>query len=396
MKRIPFHKIQLQDGRSFQVIATGTHNEHNDGPDFFDAKIKIDGLIWVGSVELHIKSSDWNLHKHQFDKAYDNVILHVVYDDNCLIYQSGRLIPCLALKPIIDPIHLANYIKMKVGTNQQFMCAQELHTLDPIYIYSAIDRALVSRIERKLSEIQHISVNEAYEVLYRMIAQAFGSKVNKLPFEELTMRLPFTILKQLNNKNRKLAIEHTSGLFQPTAISEFLNEERKLREIALLPIGSVNNKSWKFSGVRPQGFPTMRIQQFIKFLEYFDIETISFDCTSHELLRIINNAIENVNKTSEGHLKISKTLGESIVINAFVPFVVWLAKKNERSDISENAIELLSLLSAETNSILTKWKSNGVNAKNAQESQGMIELYNEHCLKKKCLTCAVGTKLLNR
>lgn len=396
MKRIPFHKMKLQDGCSFKVINAGVHNEHNDGPDFFDAKIEIDGLIWVGSVELHVKSSDWNLHKHQFDKAYDNVILHVVYDDNATIYQHGRLIPCLALKQIIDPIHLANYVKMKVGAKQQFMCAHELNTLDPIYIYSAIDRAVVSRIERKLSEIKDVSINDAHEVVYRLIAQAFGSKVNKLPFEELTKRLPFAILKQLNNKNRTIAIEHTSGLFQSTSISELLNEERKLREIALLNIGSVNHKSWKFSGVRPQGFPTMRIQQFIKFLEYFDIETISFDCKSQELLRIINSAIENVNKNSESHLKISKSLGESIIINAFVPFVVWLAKKYDRSDISENAIELLSLLSAETNSILTKWKSNGVNAKNAQESQGLIELYNEHCLKKKCLSCAVGTKLLNR
>ncbi len=396
MKRIPFHQMHLQDGRSFQVLSPGIHNEYNDGPDFYDAKIEIEGLIWVGHVELHVKSSDWYLHKHQFDTAYDNVILHVVYDDNQLVYQSHRLIPSLELKSIIDPTHVSNYFKLKSGLKNDLTCSQHLPTLNEIYISSTIDRALVSRMERKLVDIIHMGLNEPSEVLYRLIAKAFGSKVNQLPFEELTIRLPYSLVRQLSKKKRKLAIEYVSGLFHPDRISEFLNEERNLREIASLNLGSVNNNSWKFAGVRPTGFPTIRIQQFAELLNYFNVDEISIEIRPSELLILIENAIAKVNIQLTGHLKISKALGELIIINAIVPFLIWLAKRMDRPDITQSGIELLRLLSPESNAIISSWKHYGVIPKNAQESQGLIELYNEHCLKKKCLTCAIGNKILNR
>ena len=396
MKRIPFHLMHLQDGSLFRVISSGLHNENNDGPDFYDARIEIDGLIWVGPVELHVKSSDWYLHKHQFDSAYDNVILHVVYEDNQPVYQNDRLIPSLELKSIIDPIHFSNYFKLKNGFKNLLTCSPHLHSINEIYISSTIDRALVSRMERKLADIIQMGINEQSEVLYRLIAKAFGSKVNQLPFEELTIRLPYSLLRQLNKRKRKLAIEYASGLFHPNRISEFLNEERNLRDIASLNIGSVNNKSWKFAGVRPTGFPTIRIQQFSAFMNYFNIDEISIEVSPNELLNLIENAIAKVNNQLTGHLKISKALGELIIINAFVPFLIWLAKSIDRPDISQSGVELLRLLSPESNAIVLSWKRYGIIPKNAQESQGLIELYNEHCLKKKCLSCGVGNKILNR
>jgi hypothetical protein len=396
MKRIPFHQMHLQDGRSFHVISPGIHNENNDGPDFYDAKIEIDGLIWVGPIELHVKSSDWFLHKHQFDTAYNNVILHVVYDDNQPIYQNNRLIPSLELKSIIDNDHFSNYFKLKNGLKNDLTCSQHLHSINEIYIASTIDRALVSRMERKLADIVQMGSNEPSELLYRLIAKSFGSKVNQLPFEELTIRLPYSFLKQLNKKKRKLAIEYVSGLFHPTQISEFLKEERNLREIASLNLGSVNNKSWKFAGVRPTGFPTVRIQQFAEFLNYFNVDEISIEISPRDLLSLIENAISKVNNQLTSHLKISKALGELIIINAIVPFLVWLAKRLDRPDITQSGVELLRLLLPESNAIISMWKQFGISPKDAQESQGLIELYNEHCLKKKCLTCAIGNKILNR
>jgi hypothetical protein len=251
-------------------------------------------------------------------------------------------------------------------------------------------------MERKLVDIIHMGLNEPSEVLYRLIAKAFGSKVNQLPFEELTIRLPYSLVRQLSKKKRKLAIEYVSGLFHPDRISEFLNEERNLREIASLNLGSVNNKSWKFAGVRPTGFPTIRIQQFAELLNYFNVDEISIEIRPSELLILIENAIAKVNIQLTGHLKISKALGELIIINAIVPFLIWLAKRMDRPDITQSGIELLRLLSPESNAIISSWKHYGVIPKNAQESQGLIELYNEHCLKKKCLTCAIGNKILNR
>jgi hypothetical protein len=251
-------------------------------------------------------------------------------------------------------------------------------------------------MERKLADIIQMGMNEPSEVLYRLIAKAFGSKVNQLPFEELTIRLPYSLLRQLNKRKRKLAIEYASGLFHPNRISEFLNEERNLRDIASLNIGSVNNKSWKFAGVRPTGFPTIRIQQFSAFMNYFNVDEISIEVSPNELLNLIENAIAKVNSQLTSHLKISKALGELIIINAFVPFLIWLAKSIDRPDISQSGVELLRLLSPESNAIVLSWKRYGIIPKNAQESQGLIELYNEHCLKKKCLSCGVGNKILNR
>ena len=396
MKRIPFHKMKLQDGREFNLISQGIHNENNDGPDFYDAKIEIDGLIWVGPVELHVKSSDWNLHKHQFDSAYNNVILHVVYDDNMEIVQEGRNLPCLELKTIVDSVHHEKFELMRKGLNQDVTCSQSISKLDPIYIYAAIDQALVSRFERKLNEMNQIGITDPNEVLYRLIAQAFGAKVNKLPFEELTTRLPYSMLKKLKPKSKKNALEYVSGLFQASEISEYLNEERKLRELVYLGTGSVNLKSWKFSGVRPQGFPSIRVKQFATFLNFFCIDSISIEMSPMELLSKIDLAICDLNQHQSKVLKISRELSNSIIINAIVPYLMWASRRNGRDDIAQNALELLQLLPTETNSIIRKWKDYGVRSRNAQESQGLIELYNEHCLKKKCLTCTVGTKILNR
>jgi len=319
-----------------------------------------------------------------------------VYEDNLLVDQNHRLIPTLELKSIIDLNHVSNYFKLKDGLKNVLTCSPMLHSINEIYISSAIDRALVSRMERKLADIIQIGLNEPSEVLYRLIAKAFGSKVNQLPFEELTIRMPYSLLRKLNKRKKKLAIEYVSGLFHPNRISEFLNDERNLRDIVSLNIRSVNNKSWKFAGVRPTGFPTIRIQQFVEFINYFDLDQIPPEISPIELLVLIENTIAKVNSQLTGHLKISKALGELIIINAFVPFLIWLAKSKNSLDITQSGVEMLGLLSPESNTIISSWKHYGISPQNAQESQGLIELYNEHCLKKKCLTCAVGNKILNR
>ena len=98
-KLYPLQPLHTTTGQTVEVIDPGLPNTHDAGPDFFNAKLKIDGTLWVGNVEIHVRASDWHRHGHDRDKAYDSVILHVVDKDDAPVYRTnGELIPQLVLK----------------------------------------------------------------------------------------------------------------------------------------------------------------------------------------------------------------------------------------------------------------------------------------------------------
>ena len=87
--------LKTINGEILYIVQTGTLNS-DAGPDFFNAKVKIENTLWAGNIEIHLKSSDWKSHHHQTDKKYNNVILHVVYHhDMEIFYDNGKPIPCL-------------------------------------------------------------------------------------------------------------------------------------------------------------------------------------------------------------------------------------------------------------------------------------------------------------
>ena len=78
------------DGRALRIVRQGELNQ-DAGPDFFNARVAIDGVEWVGNIEVHVRTSDWNAHHHSQDKAYNNIVLHVVYEHDAEItLQNGK------------------------------------------------------------------------------------------------------------------------------------------------------------------------------------------------------------------------------------------------------------------------------------------------------------------
>jgi len=398
-KLLPFHQLQLSNESDFKVIYQGDYNEYESGPDFLNAKLEINGITWIGNVEIHVKSSDWNVHGHQNDRAYDNVILHVVYDYNCDIFQNGNLIPTLQLKQVISFDHYKKYQTLFKNKNT-ILCGTQLQNIDPFYIISLYEKALYKRMFRKTENLVELTGStEPKQVLYFLLARAMGSKINQLPFEELTHRLPLELLKRQRKSTQKEFIQLTSGFAQPDSVSELLNFPKILKGFSKVSNGTVSRNSWKFGGTRPGNSPDKRVEQFAVIVEKFDFE-VSFIYLSItelyayilELLTIVEGKKLSVSKVKD----LTISFKQQLIINCFAPFIFWYGQQRNDDVFIEKSFEILRLLTPEKNSVMEKWKKFGIVPRNAAESQSLLEIFNEFCSKKKCLSCDIGIQLLNK
>jgi hypothetical protein len=401
-------KFSTTSGEAIEVIHPGVANS-DAGPDFFNAKIRIGKTIWVGNVEIHVRSSDWLRHNHQSDKAYDNVILHAVSSaDTILKRSSGEEIPTVEL--LYDKRLYDNYLKLISG-NEWIPCQDKIGELEPLFIHNWLDRLAAERLEVKSEVILNKldkNLNDWEETFYQMIGRSFGFRLNSSPFELLTQSVS---LKHL--------LKHSDSLFHIEAIlfgqSGFLSgadgDEHYMRlkrdydffrsKFSLQP---VENHLWKFLRLRPSNFPTVRIAQFsaliFKHKTLFSkiIESNSFE-SIRDLLDVRPSEYWNSHyQFNRKSLIKEKKLGiqaiDSLIINAVIPVIFTYGSTVKGSSYKEYALELLQSLPAEVNSIITAWKRNKIPASNAMESQALLQLKNVYCDKKRCLHCSIGNKIL--
>lgn len=391
--------MYLSNGDSFKIIFQGDYNAYESGPDFLNAKIEINGMLWIGNVELHVKSKDWFLHGHQNDRAYDNVILHVVYENNGEVIQNSNLIPVLELKEVINSNHYQKYLSL-FKNKHTILCSTQLKSILSIHMISLQERALFQRLSRKTINLSELTGTEdPKQILYFLLARAFGSKINQLPFEELAQRLPITIIKKMLKKDQCPLIQLTSGMTKPETLSDFVNYPHLIKIHEKMANGMVNRASWKFGGTRSSNSPDIRIQQFAKIIEQFDFEVSFMFLTKEDLLKYCMELLTIVegNKLQKIKIKeLTKSFKHQIIINCFVPFLFWLGQKREDDRLTDKAIDLLRLIPPEQNGVIEKWKKNGNSPNNAAESQALLEIFNEFCTKKKCLSCNIGIQLLSK
>lgn len=389
-KLIPFHKMLLTTGENFKIVYQGDYNAYESGPDFLNAKVEIDGLLWVGNVELHVRSKDWFLHNHHIDHAYDSVILHVVYEENGNVLLNGCALPTLELKPIIDVHHYNKYVGL-FKNKHTILCSNQIRNVHPIYLISLQEKALFQRLSRKTENVLLLTGSkEANQVLYFLLARAFGTKINQLPFEELTQRLPLSLLKKQNKQHQQALVQFTSGMFS----GDF---SKTIKSIA--SNGIVKKSSWKFCGTRPGNSPVVRIQQFSAIVREFDFETSFLYLSKEQLLEhwmLLLSRIVDVKGEFDKVPNLSKSFKEQIIINCFVPFLFWYGQMSSDEQLIEKSMEILRLLPPEQNSILDKWKKIDISANNAAETQAFLEIFNEFCTRKKCLSCDIGIQLLSK
>lgn len=412
LRRFRLTELKTTTGQVLEIIHPGLHN-HHAGPDFLDARIRIDGTLWAGNVEMHLRSSEWHAHKHQEDPNYNNVILHVVLEEDVVIrHQDGEPIPCLDLRNYL-PVGLAKQYLRLLHSEQWVPCQQQLYTVPEITFNLWLDRLLVERLEeRTLALEERLDRNDGdwEETFYQSLAWGFGLKVNADPFLMLAESLPLKTL--LRHKNSLPQIEALlfgqAGLLEEDFTDDYPQQLQKeyqfLKQKYQLQPLSANH--WKFMRMRPANFPSVRIAQWATLL-FRTGQLFSKMLVAQNLREIENAFVVELSNYWQTHFrfdkaskKSTKTLGKArihlLVINIIAPFIFLYGKKRGADIYQERALSLMEAVPAEHNHILAEWKALGIDAKQAGQSQALLQLKNSYCNEKRCLDCAIGCSILKR
>lgn len=395
------------------VKATGIQNRVA-GPDFFNAKVEIDGQLWAGNVEMHLRSSDWYAHHHETDENYDNVILHVVWEDDIAVFRKdGSQIPTLEVKHYVSEELLNRYRNLMENSRSSFInCEKDLKELDFFLVENWLHRLYIERLEHKsklIMDLLETSKNDWEAVLFKLLAKNFGSKVNGPYFLERAKQLDFSIARKTSNEPFQLEalLFGHFGLLNVSDCTDtyylqlkkeykYLTQKFELTESLAKP---------DFFGLRPPNFPTIRISQLVNL--YLGNHNIFSKLMDLNKLEDIYQVFEvcagsywedhyTFGKISNKRVKkLSKKFIDLVIINTLVPLRFCYAK-HVGKDWNEELIELVSQIGREENSIIKNFKQIGSKTQNALESQAKLELYNNYCSKNKCMQCAIGTQLLNR
>ncbi|MNK12577.1 hypothetical protein D3C87_306440 [compost metagenome] len=406
-------KLYCEDGEELQVLHPGRLNKHA-GPDFTEAKLVIDGVNWVGHVEIHLKSSDWLLHGHQNDPAYNSVVLHVVYQHDSPIYRTnGSLVPVLVLKNRFPDHLLSNYSEL-IATVNPFPCQKHIAGVDQLIVNTFLSRVMIERFEQKSEEVfQKLRNNRGdwEQTFYYFLARNFGFKVNAVPFELLADALPLLIF----SKHKDNALQITALVFgqagfleqpfldvYPTRLqNEYLFLKKKYGLIAVDPV------LWKFLRMRPQNFPTVRLAQFAALiLKSNYLFSKILEAGSVDEVRLLFTDLP-VNKYWQTHYHFNKNTRkvivqpglqsiDNIIINTVCLFLFSYGKYTDQPGLVDRALDFLEKIPSEKNSIVSQYVSAGLKVDCAFSSQALLQLNKCYCSQKKCLNCAIGIKILKK
>jgi len=406
-----FERINIKacTGELISVVNTGQQN-FDSGPDFFNARIKINNIEWAGNIEIHTRASDWNKHKHNSDEAYNNVILQVVAEYDTDVFNSLKnKIPTIILK--YNNKLLDNYMEF-YNAKTNIACKSKLHNIDIKLIKLFLNSLLVERLEQKVLTINQSlknNNNNWEETFYLFIANTFGGRVNNQPFKMLAENLPLKILaKQKNNLLQTEALLFGQSGLLPK-LSEHQYVKTLIAEYAFLKskynLTPLPKSIWKFLRVRPLNFPSVRIAQFAgliyksnslfsKLTEQTDFKKLSqfFNLQASEYW----DTHYNFNVTSPNKPKIlgMQTIN-SILINTVIPFIFLYGKEKNSDKFTDRAIKFLEQIEPEKNKIISEFEYCNIIPESAFESQALIQLYNNYCINRSCLKCNIGIKLIN-
>ena len=419
-KMLPLKELTTTDGREVEIIDPGLHNR-NAGPDFFNAKVRIGGTLWVGNVEIHDRASDWYQHGHDGDPRYDNVVLHVCEEvDTDVRTSDGHYIPQLQLSV---PQQVRENYEELLRTDQYPPCYKIIPDLSALTVHAWMAALQTERLERKTDDIRRRaeqcggSWEDAYFVT---LARNYGFGINSEAFEQWALNVPmnavahhrddlFQIEAIFLGQAGLLELDTVPKQYQQDALNDgylarLRNEYQYLaHKFSMQPMDA---RQWNFLRLRPQNFPHIRLAQLAN-LYYEGRAGLSqlVDCKTVDQLKAL--LATHVTPYWETHYafgsqsaKNAKRLSASsinlLIINTAIPVLFAVGRHRQKEELCDRAFDLLEQLRPEQNHIIRLWQECGLPVESAGDSQALIQLKREYCDRRDCLRCRIGYEYLKR
>ena len=403
-------------GQHIEVVDPGVHNLVHAGPDFFNAKVRIDGVLWAGNVEIHERASDWFRHKHETDPAYNNVILHVVGQvDGQARTAHGECPPQIEL--VVPPQIMANYLELRAEETYP-PCYRVIPHIDSLTVHAWMSRLAVERFEAKMHRIEGYleqTGGDWERSFFITLARNFGFGTNAQAFEQWALGIDPTAVGK--HRDSELQVEAffmgQAGLLADDRVKPEHRDDyfRQLQreyhflqhKFSLQPIDPVQ---WRFGRLRPQNCPHVRLAQltrlyverrldFSRLLEAPDIKAL------HQLFRTEVTPYWHEHyafgeSSSEGDKMLRESSLNLLVINTAAPLLFAYGRSRLDEALCERAFGLLEALPPEQNYIIRCWRRAGIQVAHAADSQALIQLRQQYCDRKDCLRCRFGTEYLRK
>lgn len=404
--------MSTADGRRFQVIDPGRHNT-DAGPDFFNAKIEIDGRVWAGNVEIHVRASDWRRHRHHLDAAYDSVILHVVGENDMQVCRAdGSPIPTFVMPYTAD--YRARYDAL-VADPSRLPCMADLARIDTIYVTDWVTALGYERLYAKSDRVGRYLERlggDWFSAAYVTLARALGFSTNSDAFERLAFATPLRAM--LRHRGDMASVEGLlfgqAGFLTADCADESDREyvESLRREYEFMcrkyDIAQPSPLGWRMARMRPPNFPHRRIALLAALINgSFEFgRQFHHIRTEDDARRLLQIDLQGywVNHYNFGGASacapraLSADSLRSLMINAVVPLLYAYGLQCGSDNHCAAAVDLLERLQPEHNSVVSVFTDAGIACDNAFSSQALIQLRREYCEPRKCLYCRLGHRIL--
>lgn len=391
---LPVATLITTDGQELEVIDPGLHNR-DQGPDFFNAKVRLGGTLWAGNVEVHLRSSDWYRHGHDTDPAYNSVVLHVVGEvDGEVTTAEGKTLPQVRID---IPERIRQSYDELCRTEDYPRCHRIIPSVPTLKVHQWMDALLVERLKERSEQVAARAERTGGDwerATFVTLCRSFGFGLNGDSFERWAMRIPL-----------QAAGKHRDDLFQVEAL--FLGmagltddvgalrgeqeAERLRQEFAYLQHKfsldePLQRSDWRFLRTRPGNFPSVRIMQIAELYHRGKVQM-------SRLLEAKSAAELQECLAVRGTTAGSRRL---LIINTVVPLLFAYGRHIGDEDICQRAVRLLEELPAENNYILRQWQACGLHVLTAADSQALIQLKRQYCDRTDCLRCRFGYEFLKR
>jgi hypothetical protein len=409
-----FDKVSLisADKEPIQVLRCGLHNT-NAGPDFLLAQVKVGAVTWNGSVEIHLKTSDWLRHHHDQDLRYDQVVLHVVWEHDQALHRSdGSPIPTLELKNRVDARLLKGYNFFQEAKDS-IPCGPLTAQVPALIRFEMLDRVLVERLNQKAARLLALmekNHQDWEDTTYQALCFGFGFKINQEPFGRLSKVLPYGILRKHQQSLWQLEalLFGQAGFLEPqqpqdSYLHKLQQEFKFLHHKYRLPPG-LRQADWNFMRLRPANFPSVRLAQLAALLHGKDGLFAALKAVENpkQLPGFFKGQISDYwqqhylpGRPSAARLKgIGRQSIHNLAINVVIPLLFAYSLWQDKQEYRDRALAWLEQLPAEQNSILEVYQDLGLPVHSAADSQAYLHLFDHYCQTRKCLSCSIGHHLL--